>query len=108
MKRLDYQEETVERFTSYLETLAAKRDAAERFAELARQNGMEPPNVDWCGQTWEALKMAGVLPKAKDTSGSLFVPPWLSRVDGIGRSVPNVCLKLPTGGGQNLSRDPRD
>jgi type III restriction enzyme len=100
MKRLDYQEETVERFTSYLETLAAKRDAAERFAELARQNGMEPPNVDWCGQTWEALKMAGVLPKAKDTSGSLFVPPWLSRVDGIGRSVPNVCLKLPTGGGK--------
>jgi hypothetical protein len=36
MKRLEYQEETVERFTGYLETLVAKRDAAEKFAELAR------------------------------------------------------------------------
>jgi len=100
MKRLDYQEETVERFTSYLETLVAKRDAAEKFAELARQNGMEPPNVDWCGQTWEALKTAGVLPKAKDAQGNPFVPPWLHRQDGIGRPVPNVGLKLPTGAGK--------
>ena len=100
MKRLEYQEETVERFTSYLETLVAKRDAAEKFAELARQNQMEPPNVDWCGQTWDAHKASGVLPKAKDASGALFVPPWLYRADGIGRPVPNVCLKLPTGAGK--------
>ena len=26
----------------------AKRDAAEKYTELARQNQMEPPNVDWC------------------------------------------------------------
>ncbi|MFN0313954.1 MAG: DEAD/DEAH box helicase [Burkholderiales bacterium] len=100
MKRLEYQEETVERFTGYLEALVAKRDAAEKFAELARQNGMEPPNLDWCGQTWDALKASGVLPKALDSSGTLFVPPWLHRQDGIGRPVPNVCLKLPTGAGK--------
>jgi type III restriction enzyme len=100
MKRLEYQEETVERFTSYLETLVAERDAADRFAELARQNQMEPPVVDWCAQTWEALKAAGVLPKAKDANGAHFVPPWLPRADGIGRPVPNVCLRLPTGAGK--------
>ena len=100
MKCLEYQEDTVERFTSYLETLVAKRDAAEKFAELARQNQMEPPVVDWCGQTWDALKASGVLPKAKDASGALFVPPWLPRADGVGRPVPNVCLKLPTGAGK--------
>ena len=100
MKRLEYQEETVERFTGYLETLVAKRDAAEKFGELARQNQMEPPVVDWCGQTWDALKTSGVLPKAKDAGGALFVPPWLHRADGIGRPVPNVCLKLPTGAGK--------
>ena len=99
MKRLEYQEETVERFTSYLETLVSERDKAEKFAQLARDNGMEPPNVDWCGKTWDALKASGVLPKAKDASGALFVPPWLHRADGIGRPVPNVCLKLPTGAG---------
>jgi type III restriction enzyme len=100
MKQLEYQEETVEHFTGYLEMLVAKRDGAEKFAELARQNAMEPPVVDWCGQTWEAQKAAGLLPKAKDNGGALFVPPWLSRFDGIGRSVPNVCLKLPTGAGK--------
>jgi type III restriction enzyme len=100
MRRLEYQEETVERFTSYLDTLVTKRDAAERFAELARQNNMEAPNVDWCGQTWEALKANGLLPKAKDMQGIPYVPSWLHRVDGIGRPVPNVCLKLPTGAGK--------
>ena len=100
MKRLEYQEETVERFTGYLETLVTERDKAEKFAQLARDNGMEPPNVDWCGKTWDALKASGLLPKAKDASGALFVPLWLHRQDGIGRPVPNVCLKLPTGAGK--------
>jgi type III restriction enzyme len=100
MKRLEYQEETVERFTGYLEALVAKREGAEKLAELARKNGFDPPNIDWCAQTWDALKAAGALPKAKDAQGNPFIPPWLPRLDGIGRSVPNVCLKLPTGAGK--------
>lgn len=100
MKRLEYQEETVERFTSYLETLVTKRENADKAAIVLRDAGVEASPLDWCGQTWEALKTAGVLPKAKDASGGLFVPPWLHREDGIGRPVPNVCLKLPTGGGK--------
>lgn len=100
MKRLEYQEQTVERFTRYLEILNARREEAERFSKLARDNGMEPPNVDWCAQAWETLKTSGVLPRAKDTQGNLFVPAWLSRIDGIGRPVPNVCLRLPTGAGK--------
>ena len=100
MKRLDYQEETVERFNAYLEKLVAKRDAADKLAELAKQNGMDLPNVDWCAQTWEALKAEGKLPLAKDAEGNPFVPPWLSRTDGMDRHVPNVCLKLPTGAGK--------
>jgi type III restriction enzyme len=100
MKRLDYQEETVERFSAYLEKLVAKRDAAEKLSEMARQAGMEPPIVDWCGQTWDALKAEGKLPMAKDAAGNAFVPPWLARTDGMNRPVPNVCLKLPTGAGK--------
>jgi type III restriction enzyme len=100
MKRLEYQETTVERFSSYLETLVERRDKAEEFAQLARLNNMEPPSIDWCGQTWEALKAGGVLPKAKDGEGNSFVPTWLHRQDGTGRPVPNVCLRLPTGAGK--------
>jgi type III restriction enzyme len=100
MKRLEYQEETVERFTAYLEKLVAKREAADKLTEMARQAGMDPPMVDWCGQTWDALKVEGGLPMAKDAEGNTFVPPWLARADGMNRPVPNVCLKLPTGGGK--------
>ena len=37
MKRLDYQEETVERFAGYLEALVARRDKAERLAVIVGQ-----------------------------------------------------------------------
>jgi type III restriction enzyme len=100
MKRLEYQETTVERFTTYLEKLVANRDAADKLIELARQNGIEPPVVDWCGQTWESLRADGALPRARDAAGNAFVPPWLPRFDGMNRAVPNVCLKLPTGAGK--------
>ena len=100
MKRLEYQEDTVERFTGYLETLVAKRDNAEKAAAILRDAGVDAPNVDWCGQTWDTLKTAGALPKAKDAQGNPFVPPWMHREDGIGRPMPNVCLKLPTGAGK--------
>jgi len=100
MKRLEYQEDTVDAFTSYLETLVTKGNEVEKVAAILRQNGMEPPAVDWCGQTWEKLRGDGVLPSAKDGNQNLFVPPWLQRLDGIGRAVPNVCLKLPTGAGK--------
>ena len=100
MKRLEYQEETVERFITYLETLVAKRDAVEKADRMLREMGNPQPPIDWCGQTWEALRASGVLPKAKDAGGAAYVPPWLHRVDGIGRPVPSVCLKLPTGAGK--------
>ncbi|MEQ1861843.1 MAG: DEAD/DEAH box helicase family protein [Chthoniobacteraceae bacterium] len=100
MKRLDYQEETVEKFGAYLEKLAAKRGAADKLAELARANGLEPLPVDWCKETWNALKAEGGLPKAKHADGTTFVPDWQARLDGINRAVPNVCLKLPTGAGK--------
>lgn len=100
MKRLEYQEETVERLATYLEALMARRQEAERFAELARKSQMEPPVLDWCGDAWRLLRDRGLLPKARDANGELFVPPWLARHDGIGRAVPNVCLKLPTGAGK--------
>ena len=100
MKRLEYQETTVEQFTNYLETLVAKRDSAEKADTLLREMGNPQPPIDWCGQTWESLRAAGTLPKAMDAGGAPFVPPWLHREDGIGRQVPGVCLKLPTGAGK--------
>jgi len=100
MKRLEYQEETIEQFASYLQTLRGEQKNAEKAAEVLRKAGIEPPTVDWCGQTWEKLKAAGALPKAKDAQGNSHILPWLPRTDGMGQGIPNVCLKLPTGAGK--------
>lgn len=101
MKRLEYQEETVERFANYLEALATRRAKAEKLAQLAREHDLgDVTPSDWCAETWKQLADTGALPKAADDEGSLFVPPWLTRKDGMGRPIPNVCLKLPTGAGK--------
>ena len=34
--------------------------------------------------------------------GNAVVAPYLSRHDGLGQSIPNICFKVPTGGGKTL------
>jgi type III restriction enzyme len=100
VKRLDYQEQTVERFAEFLEVLSSERIEAEKADAIVRRAGLTVPIPDWCSQTWNKLRSSGRLPKAKNSQGHDYVPSWLARHDGIGRPVPNVCLKLPTGAGK--------
>ncbi len=53
---------------------------------------------DFSAKTWVALKSRKdrVLPEVRD--GWNYSP----RKDGTGRSVPNICFKVPTGGGKTL------
>jgi type III restriction enzyme len=100
LKVLEYQERTVEQFTDFLTILATKRESSEKLAKLARDNGMEVPLLDWGEEAWKEFSRLGKLPKAKDATGTSYVPSWLKRIDGTGNAVPSVCLKLPTGAGK--------
>ena len=51
---------------------------------------------DFPKKTWSALKSQGLLPH------TFASQPYSSRFDGAGRAIPNVCLKVPTGGGKTL------
>jgi len=51
---------------------------------------------DFPKKTWTALKAQGQLPP------TFANQPHSSRFDGAGRAIPNVCLKIPTGGGKTL------
>lgn len=51
---------------------------------------------DFPKKTWSALKMQGKLPPA------FAEQRHSSRFDGADRAIPNVCLKIPTGGGKTL------
>ena len=51
---------------------------------------------DFPKKTWNALHKLGQLP------ASFANQPYSSRFDGAGRAIPNVCMKIPTGGGKTL------
>lgn len=89
--------EQLDRYLSELKKHQVQADAAqtalrvmEGMEDLAREAG------DFPKKTWATLQKAQQLP---------FVfaeQPHSSRFDGAGRAIPNVCLKIPTGGGKTL------
>ena len=84
----------------YLDELNKHRaQAAQAAAALRAMEGMEDlarEAADFPKKAWGALGKAHALPVAfKDQ-------PYSSRFDGAGRAIPNVCLKVPTGGGKTL------
>ena len=73
--------------------------AAAATTALSAMEGMDDlmrEASDFPKKTWSALKAQGQLPPK-------FVDqPHSSRFDGADRAIPNVCLKIPTGGGKTL------
>jgi type III restriction enzyme len=95
-----FQSTTLELLDGYLAELKkhkAQSDAAQ--SALRAMEGMEDvlrQAGDFPKKTWGVLKDAGKLPDA------FAAQPHSSRFDGAGRAIPNVCLKIPTGGGKTL------
>ena len=94
-----YQQKVLERFSEYLTTLADKQAEAQAFVDFQRASGrtVAPPN--WCAETWDALNAAGRLPLLQQR-GKTMLAPYIHYIDGCGEPIPNVCLKVPTGGGK--------
>lgn len=95
MRDLDYQDKVLRIFDAYLVELSKQKKRAEGIAELARQQpdlGLVAP--DFTEDTWKAMQAAGRLPNSRAAI------PFSSRLDGIGRPVPNTTFKIPTGGGK--------
>jgi type III restriction enzyme len=93
MRTLDYQLRVLEALDRYLDELKSKKTEADKIDELRRQYPAIKP-IDFCKEAWEALKDQGRLPPSR--ANYAFSP----RIDGVGRFVPNITLKVPTGGGK--------
>lgn len=97
MKLKDFQERVLNSFNDYLTELGNHAERSAKQEKLAVEHPDAGIEVgDFTAKAWEALKTAGKLPPAR------VVIPFSPRQDGIGRPVPNVCLKVPTGGGKTL------
>ena len=96
-----FQETVLARMGDYLQEL--KQQAARALPALTALRAMEGTDddllraaEDYPRKVWAALKSRRLLPPAFEDL------PHSSRFDGGGRAIPNVCLKVPTGGGKTL------
>ena len=84
----------------YLGELKKHQSQAQAATKVLRvMEGMEDlvhEASDFPKKTWNALKSTGHLPP------TFAGQPHSSRFDGAKRAIPNVCLKIPTGGGKTL------
>lgn len=94
MRVLDYQDRVLTALDTYLAALKTHKANANAMAAFAAQQGMVVPPVDFTLATWDQMQAEGRLPPSR---AALGLSP---RKDGCGRPVPNVTLKVPTGGGK--------
>ena len=96
----DFQIRVLSRLDDYVVELSRFRDAVEGKAEALRVFEDQPELLrqakDFPKKAWEAMKRDGKLPRA--FAGATHS----SRFDGAGNAIPNVCFKIPTGGGKTL------
>lgn len=95
-----FQEESLVQLDTFLAELKKYQTQAHAAQSALRvMEGMEDlmrEAGDFPKKAWNVLKTAGRLPPA------FAAQPHSSRFDGAGRAIPNVCLKIPTGGGKTL------
>lgn len=95
----DFQQDVLDTLDVYLDELAKQRANALKVEAFIKENPELKVDVpDFPAKTWEVLKASEkrVLPKLRDGI------PYSPRKDGLNRPVPNVCFKVPTGGGKTL------
>ena len=96
-RTLDYQDRVLRALDDYLATLKDEKKNADAVAEiLAKNPGLKIPLPDFPEAAWGKLKEAGKFPASRAAM------PYSPRVDGCNRPVPNVVLKVPTGGGKTF------
>ena len=95
LRELDYQSRVLETIDGYLDTLKAEKEKADKVEKLiAEQPDLGIPHRDFAAEAWKAMAAAGKLPQSR------WSIPFSPRTDGTGRAVPDVVLKVPTGGGK--------
>lgn len=100
MQLKGFQSEVLAQLGRYLDELNKQQAISRKKVEQLRvMDEMEEETrkaADFPARTWEALRKRDALPPA------FADRPYSGRFDGADNPVPNVCLKVPTGGGKTL------
>jgi len=102
MELKEYQQGVLHKIDRYLATLVEQAEKVEKARVLIAEQGLDIDLGDPCQKAWDQLNKERLLPYLRDKDGNACVAPYLARYDGLDRSIPNICLKVPTGGGKTL------
>ncbi|MGV3660821.1 MAG: DEAD/DEAH box helicase [Prosthecobacter sp.] len=102
MELKEYQQGVLTKFDYYLSTLREQVEQIDKLKALIEASGEKFDLGDPCTKAWIKLNNERRLPYLKDEDGHDMVAAYLPRLDGLQRSIPNVTLKVPTGGGKTL------
>lgn len=99
MRLKDYQNGALDTLAAYLTKLSTEHgNRAKELADI--QKLPVPMRAKILAMLGDPVTAAWEAAKADGTAAS--PDPWRELKDGTGRSIPHVCLKLPTGGGKTL------
>ena len=102
----DYQQDSLDTLDSYLNVLGCTYKEKEEFFEFQQHKGTEdavhPLQSSYCYDAWEKAKGVIHIPIYKNRNGLLTPSVWQDRIDGCSRKIPNISMKVPTGGGKTL------
>lgn len=104
MELKDYQRRVLEKFDEYLSVLKTEQEKTTKAVAALNAANVDIPQglENFPSNAWETLTSKGVLPRYRHPQQGLIVPSYVHRFDTEGRSIPHVCLKVPTGGGKTL------
>jgi type III restriction enzyme len=99
MELKEYQQTVLDTLDSYLDELLTQQAKAEKIRQ-ANKVETDPDLIrqvpDFPARAWERLKEQNRLPPFRAAIS------YSPRKDGLGDDVPDICLKVPTGGGKTL------
>ena len=102
MELKEFQEAVLEKLDSYLALLKEEHRCEKKRLKILAKAGMFEKFKSYAEEAWKKLVDDKKVPTLRDRDGQIVEPPWIEKKDGMGNIVPNICLKVPTGGGKTL------
>ena len=102
MELKNFQAIVLEKLQGYLDILKKEYQEEDILVRHYRQKGQKRNFTDFCKKAWEKMGESAKIPVSKDKKGNPQTLPYLSKKDGLGNVIPNICIKVPTGGGKTL------
>ena len=102
MELKEFQELCLEKLDYYLKLLKREYIEEKDEVEFHKSKGRDRKIEKYCQRAWDKLQAKEKLPKSKNNKGQFQTLPYQNKKDGLGNPIPNICLKVPTGGGKTL------